>query len=104
MFDYEVCHICGDNDQEANILGDGRFAICDSCDNTNHGGKMKAKEVTILFTGSMTVSTEFLDIYEGQILDLGDAVNNAERVSFNGEIHAVDGVTLPPESVEYRID
>lgn len=42
MFDFEVCHICGDNDQEANILGDGRFAICDSCDNTFKQKAMKS--------------------------------------------------------------
>ena len=66
--------------------------------------KVQPKEVTIVFTGSMTVAEEFLDIREGQILDLGDVINNAERVAFNGEIHAANGVTIPPESVEYRID
>ena len=65
---------------------------------------MKDKEITIVFTGTLTVSEEFLEVSEGQILDLGDVINNAERVSFNGEIHAVDGETIPPKSVEYRID
>lgn len=53
MFDFEVCQVCGCNDQEVDICGSGKHGICVDCsldgdDNDSKDSKEIAKVILVL--------------------------------------------------------
>ena len=43
MFDFEVCQVCGCNDQEVDIYGSGKHGICSDCDVDGDSKDLAAK-------------------------------------------------------------
>lgn len=41
MFDFEVCQVCGCNDQEVDIYGSGKHGICSDCNVDGDSKKLK---------------------------------------------------------------
>ena len=50
MFDFEVCQVCGCNDQEVDIYGSGKHGICSGCsiDGDDNDSKEIAKVILVL--------------------------------------------------------